>query len=156
MRYLLDQPELVADFVARMIPQVGARGFGRCTAIGMVDDDGELVAGLVYHNLSPEAGLIEISGAALPETRWLTRETIRIMHGYPFLQCGCQMAIMKVLKTDLRLQRQLAALNYMFIDIPRLFGRGEDGVLCLLTQEDWMASKFYRRLHRIDALKEAA
>ena len=53
MRYVLDQHELVADFVAQMIPHMRERGFGPCRAIGVVDDNDELIAGLVYHNLRP-------------------------------------------------------------------------------------------------------
>src|SRR5262245_26453048 len=127
MRYLVDHHDLVASFVARMIPHVGALGFGRCRAIGVVNDDDELIPGLVYHHLDPATGIIEMSGAALPGHQWATRETLKLMYQYPFLQCGCQMVIMRVLLSDERLLRQLAALNYEFIKVPRLFGRGRDG-----------------------------
>ena len=145
MKYLVDQPDLVAEFVARMIPHVGALGFGRCRAIGVVDDNHELVAGLVYHHMDPHSGIIEMSGAALPGHQWATRETLKLMYQYPFLQVGAQMVVMRVLYSDERLLRQLAALNYEFIRVPRLFGRDRDGVLCLLTYEDWVANKLCRR-----------
>ena len=148
MKYALNDHDLVARFVASLIPHVRARGFGNCRAIGICTDKDELVAGLIYHALDPEAGLIEISGAALPGYQWATRETLKIMHAFPFGQCGCQMVVMKVRWSDERLLRQLAALGYEFIKVPRLFGRGQDGVLCCLTEEEWRSNKITRRLLR--------
>ena len=66
--YVYNYDELVARFVAMLIPHC-RRGFGRCKTIGVIDDAGQLIAGLVYHNYDPEAGIIEISGAALPGSR---------------------------------------------------------------------------------------
>jgi hypothetical protein len=146
LRYAFDQHELVADFVAQMIPHVRRAGFGKaCRAIGITNEDNELIAGLVYHNLSPEAGLIEISGAALPGFFWATRETLRLMHQYPFVQCGCQMVVMKVPLDNERLLSQLLRLGYELIKLPRIFGRDRDGVFCYLTYEAWMQSALCRR-----------
>jgi RimJ/RimL family protein N-acetyltransferase len=158
LRYVYDHHKAVADFVAALIPHCRTRGFGKCKAIGVIDADGVLIAGLVYHNYDPEAEVIEISGAALPKTNWLTRETIRRMYGYPFLQLGCQMVVQRTPVDDRRLLAQLAAYNYMFIPVPRMFGRDRDGVLCMLTDEDWMANRFNKRFkHHLDAqLEEAA
>src|SRR5580765_7938700 len=147
MRYVLDQHELIARFVADMIPHVRDRGFGACRAIGVVDDDDELIAGLVYHNLDPQAGLIELSAAALPGRQWATRTTLKLMYQFPLLQCRCQMLVQRTLASNERLLGQLARLNYRFIAVPRLFGRHEDGVLCLLTYEDWVAGKLCQRFH---------
>lgn len=160
--YVYGHDELVANFVAQLIPSCRARGFNASAlkAMGIIDQDGKLIAGMVYHNWDPEAGVLEMSGAALPGKQWLTRETIKRMYQYPFLQCGCQMIFMRVEAADERLLRQLAALNYSFIKIPRLGGRDRDIVLCLLTVENWATNKFCRRLkHHLDAapaLKEAA
>ena len=74
MDYVYGYENIVAKFVADLIPSVGARGFGNCKTIGIIDG-GMLVAGLVYHNWDPDAGVIEISGAALPGEPWMTRET---------------------------------------------------------------------------------
>jgi RimJ/RimL family protein N-acetyltransferase len=146
-RYVFDQHSLVADFVARMIPHV-RHGFGNCTAIGVVNDDDELIAGVVYHHHSPEDGTIAMSGAALSGFQWLTRGMLRVMYEYPFLQLRCQMVIMNVPASNRRLLRQLAAGGYRFVTLPRLFGREEDGVYCCLTEEDWRASRIIRRLYQ--------
>jgi hypothetical protein len=46
---------------------------------------------------------------------------------------------------DERLLRQLAVYDYTFIKVPRMFGRERDGVLCLLTYEDWCGNRFNKR-----------
>jgi RimJ/RimL family protein N-acetyltransferase len=148
VRYLYGQDEAVADFVARLIPSCRSRGFGRCKAIGVLNDQGYLIAGIIYHQYDPDAGIIEISGAALPGVNWLTRETLRKMYEYPFLQIGVQMIIQRNWAEDERLLSILARYNYTFIRVPRMLGRDRDGVLCTLTYEDWLDNKFNRRLRQ--------
>ena len=155
MRYVLDQAGTVTRFVARMIPHMSIRA--NTSAIGVLDNDNELIAGLVYNYAMPSTGVMEVTIAALPGHLWLTRETLRIMIEYPFLQCGCQMLITFIRASDRRLLRQAAAVNCALILFPRLFGRDEDGVIARLTKEDWEAGKYCR--HRgIDtsAIGEAA
>ena len=154
MRYVLDQAGTVTRFVARMIPHTSMGA--NTSAIGVLDNDNELIAGLVYNYALPSTGVMEISIAALPGHLWMTRETIRIMYEYPFLQCGCQMLITFVRASDRRTLRQLAAMNYALIRFPRLYGRDEDGVIARLTKEDWEAGKFCRRGIDTSAIGEAA
>jgi hypothetical protein len=154
LKFVFGQDELVASFVAAMIPHMRGRGFGKCRAIGVVDADNELIAGWVYHHLAPEAGIVEISCAALPGRLWVTPETLRVMYDYPFMECGCQMIIHKVLRTNQRLLRQFAALNCDLRTFPRLFGRHEDGVICSLTDDAWRAGKIFQRIHRADERKQ--
>ena len=118
----------MVPWVAALIPAVGARGFGRCTSIGVVDGQ-NLIAGFVYHDWNPDAGVMQISGASLPGARWCTPQTLAHVYRYPFLGAGCQMIVQMVPATDERLLRQLAALNYTFVKVPRLLGREQDAVL---------------------------
>lgn len=155
--YVYDQDELVAGFVGSLIPEMQGRPFGNSRTLGILDEQGRLVGGFVYHNWDPLSGVIEMSGAAIPGQQWLTRETVRRMYQYPFFDCGCQMVIMRVAADNERLLRQLAALNYSFIRIPRLLGRDRDAVVCLLTREAWEANKFCKRLkHHLRPIEEAA
>ena len=157
LKYLYGADEIVAKFVSQMIPHC-RRGFAPdARAIGVLRDD-KLVAGMVYHNFDIDAELIEMSGASI-DPRWLTRETLARVYGYPFLQCDVQMTFMRVPAENERLLRQLAAYNYTFMLVPRLFGRGMNGVLCTLTYEAWVANKFNRGVdHKLttDALLEDA
>ena len=139
--YVYGQDEAVAQFVAQFIPECRERGFGKCRAIGIVNENG-LLGGLVYKNWQPELGTIEISGAALPGTNWFSRRTIQVMHEYPFRGCNCQMVIMTTMADNMIVLRILAAIGYTFYAIARLGGRDKDVVVCTLTVEQWEESKY--------------
>jgi hypothetical protein len=161
LQYVYEQHEAVAHFVAQLIPHDrGGGGFGNCKAIGVLDEHGNAIAGIVYYGYNRHAGTIEIAGAALPKSRWLTRETIRRMYEYPFLQLDVQMIVQRTPADNESLLRQLAAYDYMFVTVPRMFGRDRDGVLCLLTREAWEGNRFNLRFkhHLVNAelAKEAA
>jgi RimJ/RimL family protein N-acetyltransferase len=164
LKYIYGQDALVADFVARSKLASGftewQTGFAdkNLKAIGVANADNELIAGLVYFNYHPEAETIEISIDALPKQRWLTPETLAVMFQYPFLDCKCQMLITKTSARSEHVQRMLASMNFQLIRIPRAGGRHEDGVLALLTYEDWLEAKFCKRYghHLRDAKTEAA
>ena len=155
LEYIYGQDAIVADFVAQFIPECRERGFGKCKAIGIVDETG-LLGGLVYKNWQPELGTIEISGAALPGTNWFSRRTIQVMHEYPFYVAGCQMVIMTTMDDNFIVQRILAAIGYTFYRIARLGGRDKDGVVCTLTVEQWESSKYNINRRRPAATEEAA
>jgi hypothetical protein len=157
LRYVYDRPEIIAPFVASLIPDCHGRGLPKASAaIGVIDSDGRLIAGLVYHGYQPEAGVIEITGAALPGRYWMTRETLRQMYGYPFLQLRCQMVVNRVPADDIRQLRMMAVYGYSFVKIPRLLGRDRDAVVGTLTIEDWAKNKFNSRHPPSLLLEEAA
>jgi len=144
--YVYDHPEIIVPFVAGLIPECHGRGLPQASAaIGVINAQGLLIAGLVYHHFDPEAGVIEITGAALPGRYWMTRETLRQMYGYPFLQLRCQMVVNRVPADDIRQLRMMAVYGYSFVKIPRLLGRDRDAVVGTLTIEDWLANKFNKR-----------
>ena len=144
---LYDQDEIVAQFVAALIPHCRRRGFGKCKAIGVLDEDGRLIGGMVYSNWDPDAGTIEMSGAAT-DPRWLTQRTLWALFSYPFIGCGCQMVLMRVQDDNERLLRQLAVFGFAFVKQRRMFGRDRDGVIASLTEEEWVENKFSERLAR--------
>ena len=148
LRYVYDQSETVATAVAKMIPHLHGRPFSKCRSIGVIDEQGRMIAGLVYHNWLPEAGVIDLSVAALPKSGWFSRETVWRMYAYPFLDAGVQMVSHLVPADATHSLRQLATLGCMLIEIPRIFGRERDGVLALLTREAWENSKFHQRCAR--------
>jgi RimJ/RimL family protein N-acetyltransferase len=141
IRFVFGKDEQVATAVVQMVPG-HEHGFGKCTAIGIIDDDGALIAGVVFHNWSPQNGTIELSAAALPGKRWLTRTTIRQMYEYAFDTCGCQMVISVVSERNERVLRQFAAGGYTFVRLSRHYGRDHDAIYCTLTEEDWRKNKF--------------
>jgi hypothetical protein len=157
LNYVFGHDEVVAAFVAHLIPECRERGFGKCRAIGIADETG-LLGGLVYRNWCPEVGTIEISGAALPGTNWLSRRTIQIMYDYPFYQCGCQMVIKTTMADNEIVLRIMAAVGFDLHYMKRLGGRDRDGVVGTLTQEQWEASKYNanRKKKPAEPIAEAA
>jgi RimJ/RimL family protein N-acetyltransferase len=157
-QYIFGHDEAVAAFVAQLIPECRERGFGKCRAIGIADAEGNLLGGLVYRNWCPEVGTIEISGAAVPGTNWLSRRTVQVMYDYPFYGVGCQMVIKTTMADNEIVLRIMAAIGFTLHYIERLGGRDRDGVVGTLTQEQWESSKYNFNRKRADAapMAEAA
>lgn len=143
LSYLYGQDEPVIKMVAALLPWCQFN-IGTDKTIGVLDEDGRLIAGLVYHNYDPDAGIIELSAAATSR-RWLTRGSIARMYQYPFHQVGVQMLVQRTPAENEYLLGMLAAYDYHFINIPRMYGRDRDGVLCCLTYEAWCDNRFNRR-----------
>jgi len=113
-----------------------------------VFSDGSLVAVILFNNYQPEAGVIEIHGAAL-KLGWLTRRIIREMAEYGFGQLGCQMAVMRVSEKNRQLngrgaRRALKAYGFEAYHIPRLRGRDEGEIIYTLTDDAWRSNGAYK------------
>ncbi|MGI8397803.1 N-acetyltransferase [Agrobacterium deltaense] len=130
-------------WIADLIWPGKGRDFGNCQAMAICED-GELIGGMVWHNYEPEAGVIEISGAAT-SSKWLTRKTLAAMFGIPFKEWGIQCLVMRVAPEDEALHRMLKAYGFDLYVIPRLRGRDRDEHVFILTDDAWRASKFNRK-----------
>ncbi len=118
------------------------------TTMGVFDDD-RLIAVMLYNNWSPEAGVIEIHGAAI-DRRWLNRRTLWEMFSYPFVQLGAQIVVMRVSERNVMwngrgIPRFLKAYGFTNVLIPRLRGRDEGEIIYTLTDDDWKSNGFHRR-----------
>ena len=136
--------EEVAAWVAAHIPGCD-RGFGTCTAIGVVDD-GELIGGTVFHNWTPETGVIEMSSAAV-SPRWLHPKMLRAIFAYPFEQLGCQMVVLRVSERNERMIGIANRFGFTGHLIPRLRGREEAEWIFTLTDDAWREHRFARSKH---------
>jgi RimJ/RimL family protein N-acetyltransferase len=148
LRYVHEQDHPVARFVAALIPHVGWRGFSNYRAIGVIDDRGELIAGLVYTNWNPMAGTIELSAAAQPGRNWLTRATVRLAFDYAFEKHGCQMVIMRVRADNVSLLARLSDFGFSMSFVHRLYGRDTGGMVCTFTAEQWAQHPINRKVSR--------
>src|SRR5690606_21608605 len=115
---------IVAEWVAKAMGDPAfERGFGNCTAIG-VEEGGRLIGGVVYHDWSPEAGVVEMSAAATSK-RWLSRRVLHAIFSYPFDQLGVQMVLMRTAVSNSQsngrgISRIARAYGFQQIHIPRL------------------------------------
>jgi len=134
----------VAAFVAANIPGC-ERGFGECQAIGFLEN-GQIVAGVVYHGWTPESGVIQMSAASL-HRKWLTRERLAMIYEYPF--AFCRMVMSRQAESNTRTRRIWRSLGANEYVIPQLRSPTEAEVIFTLTAEQWQASKFKRASHGI-------
>lgn len=153
LTFVYDHDAAIAEVVKKFAPDNG-RDFGNCKTIGVVDESGDLRAGFVYHHYASKAKVIEM-GAVILDRRVFNRSVLRRIFEYPFLECGCQLLIAHVHADDEMLLSQMARLNFDLTVVPRFYGRGDHGVLCALTDDQWAASKFSRRMYR-DELNASA
>lgn len=77
--------EAVAAMVAERIPHVGDRGFGPCTALGVVRR-GSLLGGVVYSMYRGHDVQVHM---AFDRPDWALPATLRKLYHYPFKQLGC-------------------------------------------------------------------
>lgn len=142
MRLLYGHDEAVARFVADRLEDDPVAIFGNCRAIGVIDEGGLLVAGVVYHNWWPDAQTIELSSAA-STPKWLTRANLSRIYGYAFDVAGAQMIVARTSAVNSRVHKLLSRSGFEGITIPRLYGRNEDGVLWTLTEEAYRNGLFH-------------
>jgi RimJ/RimL family protein N-acetyltransferase len=76
--------DIVSAWVANMIPHVTE--FDKSAAIGVVRN-GNIIAGMVYHDYQPEAKTMQLSMAA-SSPRWAVPAVIKGLLAYPFRQIG--------------------------------------------------------------------
>lgn len=133
--------DVVVPFVASL---VGAtRDFGDCRTLAVLHDD-RLVAGIVFHNWSPEGEVIEVTAGAT-HRGWATRTVLREGFGYAF--AFCQLAVARTAPGNKAVRRLWSAFGAQEYLIPRLRGRSEAEVIITLTAEAWATSKFARQEH---------
>ena len=160
IEFVYGHDEEVAKFIATFAHgQLANANFGRCKTIGVVDEEGKLIAGVVYFDYKQKAATIEIGAAAIT-SRWFNRATYRRIFEYPFLECGCQMVLAHIRADNAYLLSQFARMNFNLTIVPRLYGRGDDGVLCTLTDDQWLdcsiAKRIYRDANKRREMEEAA
>lgn len=148
LRYVYGHDRVISKFVAGLVPHVDDRGWEHAKGMGVINEAGELIAGVVWYNYSKRFDHIEVGAAAI-DPRWFTRETIRRLYGYPFDELGCQVVYHITPVNHHRVLRILQGLGCEFAKLPRIFGRSMDGMLCTLTEEVWRRGKVGQRLQRI-------
>ena len=137
--------DFVAEFVAQNIPGC-ERGFGPCQAMGFVDD-GELVAGFVYHNWSPEYETIEVSGAS-SKRKWANPDRLSAIFAYPFEEIKCRMVVARHSEHNKRVRRIWRSIGADEYIIPQLRSPTEAEVIATLRRDQWLNSKFQRQMRR--------
>jgi len=144
MTLLYGPDKAVSDFVCNLLPHCRERGMGPAKAIGVLDSEGRLIGGIMFHDWCPERGTIEVSGAGITP-KWFSRSLLAAIGEYVFEQVGCQAMVSRHSAENKRLLRIWPGVGATTIPIPRLFGRNEDGVWVVYTDDDWARSPYNRK-----------
>lgn len=127
-------------FVAQAI---SVDGFGPCSSMG-VSRDGALIGAVIFHDYQPDRGTVEMSIHGGPG--WISRRVVNACMWYVFDALKCQMVLGQARSDNdkaLALDRRIFASEVV---IPRLMGRGTDGHVFSLTEEQWRDHRLYRSL----------
>lgn len=103
----------------------------------------KMVGGVVFHNWSPETGVIEISAAG-DKGRWVSKSVLKEVFDYAFITAGCQMVVARIAEDNTAARDLWKSLGSDEVLIPRLRGRTASEAIELLTQEAWQSSRFNR------------
>lgn len=134
-RAVIDRAEVVREWVARHIPDC-SRGWPNDYAIGVVNDNNELIGGAVYHGWSPENGVIEMSSAAT-SPKWINRLTLKALFGYPFDYLGCRIVVMRVAPENARMRSIALRLGSREYEIEDLRADGVSEIIYTLKADAW-------------------
>lgn len=127
----------IADWVAQHLGY--ETGFGPCKSMGVVKN-GELRAGIVYHEWQPKNETIQFSAFAV-DRKWTDRRTIKAIFDYPFSFCQMLWAQSEEDNIPRAIFRKLGGEE---IVVPRLLGRNRSGVLLTLTDDQWRKTRYAR------------
>lgn len=141
MRLLFGCSELIAAWVRARIPFMDPEGFGPCQAIGVVDREGKIIGGVVFHGWNSHYRTVEVSCAA-DSAKWLSRSTIRGILSYPFEQLGCGRVSSVTRPEDKRTRHVLEALGFTYEGTGRKVFGDHDGVSYSLLRDEWRAGRF--------------
>ena len=133
--------EIIGDFVSTVI--WGDKGHIEKYCSMAVIEDGQLIAGTLYHNYQPKEGIVELSSGSLSK-RWLTRRVIRAMFWLPFERLGCQLVVLRVSERNKTMCGIARTFGFTEVFIPRLRGRDEGEYVFSYTDDQWRSSKYYK------------
>lgn len=146
MRLLVGEDEAVCRWVAAHIPQMvrrGLTGFGLATAIGVVNSQGELIGGVVYHNWQPAFGNIELSFASTTP-RWLTKTLITQLLAYPFYQLDCIRITAVTPRKAASARAFLDQFGFAREGVHWRAFRDDDAITSCLKRKDWERHRYNR------------
>lgn len=139
MNLLYGADEAVGAWVLSRIPNM-PRLPVPYVGIGVVQG-AQLVAGVLYHGYSPEFGSIDVSIAA-DTPRWISRQRVSLILGYPFRQLGCGRVTAAIMSSNSRSIRLCEGLGFKREGLLRRgFGR-DDAVVLGLLREEWERGRY--------------
>jgi RimJ/RimL family protein N-acetyltransferase len=148
---LYGHDEEVTHWVCENIPHLAIRipdfplghVLGPAVAIGVLGDDGQLIAGVVFHGYDPYVRAMEVSCAATTP-HWGNRETFRALLRYAWEGADCQRVTACTPRKATSARRFLEGLGFRREgSIRRGFG-SDNAIIYGLLREEWIDGRFCR------------
>lgn len=142
LRAVVDRDDEVAHWVCSRLPtRITPEDLGPLVTIGLVDKNGKLVAGCLYHNYR-KYGSMEVTFASITP-RWVLPWNLAPLFHYPFVQRACTRITLIIGSNNKVALRTNIRLGFKLEGVVR---RGYDGmqdayVLGMLREEcKWIAA----------------
>lgn len=116
----------------------GTRLFVALGVVRPVDGKPTLLGGVIYHNLHTHAGKpVSIEASfAFDRPNWVSRDALRQLFGYPFVQLKCAVLVVQARRSNKRARRMNTGLGFELIGpIPHAFDGREDIMLYAMSRE---------------------
>lgn len=149
MKLLYSHSDEVATWVGWRIPYVAKRlardptapPFGPAQAIGVINEAGELVAGVVYHGYDQDCPSVEMSFAA-STPKWLTRAIIGELLRYPYDGLGCKRITGVTPRKATSARRFLEKFGFRREGVATDAFGDDDAIISRLLKREWLATKW--------------
>lgn len=141
MKLLFGCSDLMAAWVRTRILFMDPEGFGPCQALGVQDSTGKIIGGVVFHSWNHHYRSMEVSCAA-DSAKWLTRNLIRGILSYPFVQMNVQRLSSVTRTKDVRTRHVLEALGFTYEGTSRRLFGDHDGASYSLLAHEWQTGRF--------------
>lgn len=138
---IYNRDELLAAWAAKRIPHIGdAASFGPFRAVGVATGptkDDKLMAVCIYHTYIERFATCQISMASC-NPRWASKETIRSLLSFPFLQYKCWKVFTATPHTAPRIIRFNRAIGFtQEAVLSDHFGKDTHAVICRLKWPEY-------------------
>jgi len=119
--------------------QIGINGFGPSTAIG-VQNDGQLIAGAVFHDYSD--GQVQASISAI-SPKWATRSVLYSLFAYPFIQMDANRLLVTCDETNVKAMKMNRQLGFTPEGILRKLYYPNDAIIFGMLKDEckWLTKK---------------
>lgn len=138
----------IAAWVAEQIGH--GMDWGPCEAIGVADENDNLIGGVVFNNYQPHNRNIEVSFAAT-RADWLTPCLVTGILAYPFDQLGCQRITSLTPKRNRRARQFLQKFGFKLEGNVRRGYGDDDCIISGLLASEWRCHRFNRSRISVEA-----
>lgn len=127
--------------VDELVSEITREGdnYGPHQSLGVIDGNGRLIAGVIFHGWQPEYGVIQVTAASLSR-KWATRTVLRAGFGYAF--SFCRMVIARTSENNTPVRRLWRAFGAQEVLLPDLRAEGEGEAVMMLSKDSWERSRF--------------